>query len=176
MKLVFIYGPPATGKSTVSHELQKITGFKFFENNLTVKVLLHFFPFESKIFDNLNSKIRLMIFGALAKSGSKGLIFTFCYSMPEDNAFVRKAITTIKKNNGKTYFVHLYCDEKELFRRLKNKSRKNRGKFSSSKDLKWFLEKWDFYSEIPFVKSLSIDNSRMSAKKAATMIKSHYKL
>lgn len=176
MKLVFIYGPPAAGKSTVSHELKSLTGFKVFENNLTVKLLLPFFPFESKIFDNLNSKIRLMLFDAIAKHGTEGLIFTFCYSIPEDNQFVKKVITTIKNNNGEIYFIHLYCNKKELFKRLKSKSRKKRGKFTSSKDLKEFLKKWDFYSEIPFVKSLRIDNSKISAKKVANMIKAHCKL
>ena len=46
--------------------------------------------------------------------------------------------------------------------------------FVSSKDLKEFLQKWDFYSEIPFVKSLRIDNSKISVEKTARMIKSHY--
>ena len=176
MKLIFIYGPPAAGKSTVAHTLSKITGFKVFENNLTVKLLLPFFPFESKIFDKLNSKIRLILLDAISKSDVKGIIFTFCYSIPEDNHFVKNVITTIKKNKGELYFVHLHCNQKELFRRLKSNSRKNRGKFTSSKDLKESLQKWDFYSKIPFVDSLVIDNTRLSPEKVARMIKRHYKL
>ena len=115
-----------------------------------------------------------MLFDAIAKSGTKGLIFTFCYSNPEDNPFVKKVISTVKRNKGKIYFVHLYCNKKELFKRLKHDSRKKRGKFTSAKDLKRSLRKWDFYSEMPFVKSLRIDNSNIPAKKTARMIKSHY--
>ena len=176
MKLVFIYGPPAAGKSTVAHTLSKITGFKVFENNLTVNLLLHFFPFESKIFDKLSSKIRLILLDAISKSDAKGIIFTFCYSIPEDNHFVKNVVTTIKNNKAKIYFVHLHCNQKELFRRLKSNSRKNRGKFTSSKDLKEFLQKWDFYSKIPFVDSLVIDNTRLSPENVAQTIKRHYKL
>jgi hypothetical protein len=176
MEFIFIYGPPAAGKSTVMHELAKITGFRAFENNLTVKLLLQFFPFESKIFDTLSSKIRLILFDAMAKSGTKGLIFTFCYSNPEDNRFVKKVISTVKKSNGKIYFIHLHCNKKELFKRIKHGSRKKLGKFTSTKNLKWFLQKWDFYSKIPFAESLSIDNSKITAKKAAKMIKSYCKL
>jgi hypothetical protein len=176
MEFLLIYGPPTAGKSTVMHELVKITGFRAFENNLTVNLLLPFFPFESKIFDTLSSKIRLILFDAISKSGTKGIIFTFCYSKPEDNRFVKKVITSVKKNHGKIYFVHLYCSEKELFKRLKSKTRKNRGKSTSSEELIRSLQKWDFYSKIPFVESLSIDNSKIPAKKAAKMIKSYCKL
>ena len=176
MKLIFIYGPPAAGKSTVAYILSKIIGFKVFENNLTVRLLLPFFPFESKLFEKLNSKIRLILFDAIAKSGTKGISFTFCYSIPEDNIFVKKLIGSIKKNKGEIYFVHLYCNEKILFERLKDISRKNRGKFTSAKDLKESLQKWDFYSKIPFVDSLIIDNTAVSPKKVAQMIKKHYKL
>ncbi len=39
MKLVFIYGPPASGKLTVARELAALTGYKLFHNHLVVEAL-----------------------------------------------------------------------------------------------------------------------------------------
>jgi len=36
MKLVFIYGPPASGKLTVARELATLTGYRLFHNHLIV--------------------------------------------------------------------------------------------------------------------------------------------
>ncbi len=44
MKLIFIYGPPAVGKTTVGRELANITGYKFFYNHLTVPAAKAIFP------------------------------------------------------------------------------------------------------------------------------------
>ena len=53
MKLIFLYGLPATGKLTVAHELAAITGFKVFHNHLVVDVLLTVFDFGSPDFVRL---------------------------------------------------------------------------------------------------------------------------
>ena len=39
MKLIFIYGLPATGKLTVAVELAAMTGYKLFHNHLVVDLL-----------------------------------------------------------------------------------------------------------------------------------------
>jgi hypothetical protein len=43
MRLVFIYGIPATGKLTVAQELAKRTGYSLFHNHLVVDLLLSLF-------------------------------------------------------------------------------------------------------------------------------------
>ena len=79
----------------------------------------------------------------------------------------------IKKINGKRICPN--CDS-ELEKRVVAESRKKHGKIKDTKVLKKVLNKYDFYSAIPFVKSLEIDNSNISAKNVAMMIKKHYKL
>ena len=176
MKLVFIYGPPATGKLTVANELAKITNYKIFHNHLTVDLLGSVLKFGTKTFFDLSDRFRMELFEAAAKEKVEGVIFTFCYAYPEDNKFVKEVKKKVEKYGGEVDFVHIYCKKCELRNRVKKASRKNFGKIKSIKKLNKALKKWDFLTSIPFVKSLQIDNSNISAKQVAKKIKMHYKL
>ncbi len=176
MKLIFIYGPPATGKLTVAKELAKLTEYKIFHNHLTVDLVGSILKFGTKTFFDLSSKFRMEMFEAAAKEKISGLIFTFCYAHPEDDKFVKDVKKIVEKYGGKVDFVQLCCEKSELKQRVKCESRKNFDKIKTIKRLNSCLGKWDLYMPIPFVKSLCIDNTRISAKQVAKRIKTHYKL
>jgi hypothetical protein len=176
MKLIFIYGPPATGKLTVAKELAKLTNYKIFHNHLTVDLLRSVFKFGTKTFFDLSDRIRLEIFEAAAKEKIDGLIFTFCYSHPDDDKFVKKVKKRVEKYGGEVDFIQLYCEISELKNRVKEASRENFAKIKTKKGLEASLRKWDLFTPIPFVKSLQIDNTNISAKQVANKIKIHYNL
>lgn len=176
MKLILIYGPPASGKLTVAKELQKITKYKLFHNHLTGDLVSSVFETKvnSKIVFRVCNKIRLDIFETAAKENID-LIFTFVYA-PISDKFIKKVIRTINKYRGKVKFVQLSCNQDELRKRVKAPSRKKYQKLKSVSGLNKSLKGWDILKEIPYVKNLKIDNTKLSAKKVAKMIKEHYKL
>ena len=176
MKLIFIYGPPAAGKLTVAKELAKLTKYKIFHNHLTVDLVASVIDFGTKKFWDINSKLRIELFELAAKEKVKGLIFTFCYAHPIDFNFVNKVKNKVEKSGGKVHFVHLYCETSELKKRVKNSSRKNFKKITQIKTLTHVLQKRDFFTSIPSVENLRIDNSNTSAKQVAKKIKKQYKL
>ena len=176
MNLVFIYGPPASGKLTVAKELAKITGYKIFHNHSTIDLVSSVMEFGTDDFWKTNHRIRLQVFEASAKTKINGLIFTFCYAYPKDNKFIRDAIKTVRKNGGNALFVHLYCDKQELMKRAKETSRKKFKKIKTRKGIRDITKDHDFYTPIPFAKSLRIDNTGISAMKAARIIADYYKL
>lgn len=176
MKLIFIYGPPATGKLTVAKELAKLTKYNIFHNHLTVDLVGSVFKFGTKTFFNLNDKFRMDIFEAAAKENINGIIFTFCYAHPQDEDFIKNIKKRIEKYNGKVDFVQLYCEKSELRKRVKEASRKNFDKIKTIKTLNTTLKKHELFTQIPFVKSLRIDNTSISAKQVAKKIKKHYEL
>ena len=176
MKFVYIYGPPATGKLTVANELSKLTKLKVFHNHLTVDLIKPFFEFGSKSFFELSTNLRLDIFESAAKENILGLVFTSCYSYPEDNGMIKKIISRIEKHGGEIYFVHLYADIAELQKRVAGDSRRNYGKVKTIEGLENSLNKWDMFTPIPFVESLQIDNTNLTPKEVAIKIKNHYKL
>lgn len=176
MVLVFIYGPVAVGKLTTAKSLSKITGYPIFHNHLSFDLVASIFKFGEADFLKLNDKIRLMMFEESAKKQVKGLIFTFCYSNPLDNNFIKKTIKVIEKYNGRVFFVRLNCDESTLFERVEKNSRQNSGKINDKKKLQKAISKWNILSKISFVDSLEIDNTKLSSKKTASLIKKYYKL
>jgi shikimate kinase len=175
MKLVFVYGPPASGKFTVSTELAKLTGFKLFHNHVSIQFVQSIFEFGTKTFRRLTGKYRLEMLEEAAKEGID-TIFTFVYSKGEDDHFVRQILQRVRAHNGQVCFVRLYCDRKELVKRVKAAQRRRTGKVATKKMLNDLFRKHNLDVEIPFRKSLSIDTTKQSPRNAARSIARQYKL
>ena len=175
MKLVFIYGPPAVGKLTVATELANLTGFKLFDNHVSIDFVKSVFEYGTRRYWKLIEKYRLLMFKEVAKHGIN-IVFTFVYDKTIDDPFVTKTIQIISKAGGNVCFVRLFCHEEELARRVRGKGRREMGKVSTKKLLASVLKRHGLGSDVPFQTSLRIDTTRTPAKKSAAMIARHYKL
>jgi deoxyadenosine/deoxycytidine kinase len=131
MRLIFIYGLPATGKLTVAQELARRTGYRLFHNHLVVDLLLSTFEFGSAPFVELRESIWLSIFDHASRSALHGLIFTFNPETTVRPQFVQQAVDTVIANNGQVDFVELVCPLDEIKRRIHNPSRLEHRKLSS---------------------------------------------
>jgi shikimate kinase len=175
MRLVFIYGPPASGKLTVATELAKLTGFKLFDNHVSIQFVQSIFEFGTKTFWRLTSKYRLEMLEEASKEGID-TIFTFVYSRGEDDRFVKHVVKMVGSHGGQVCFVRLHCDWKELFRRVKASQRKKMGKVRTEKILSDLFRKHNLDLEIPSRKSLSIDTTNRTPRNVAKSIVREYKL
>jgi tRNA uridine 5-carbamoylmethylation protein Kti12 len=173
MRLVFIYGPPAVGKLTVAIELAKLTGFKLFDNHVSIQFVQSIFEFGTKTFGRLTGKYRVEMLEEAAKEGAD-VIFTFVYSKGEDDKFVRRVIQKVRSHGGKVCLVRLHCEREELVRRAKSGLRKKTGKISTEKLLNDLFRRYSLDLEIPFSKSLSIDTTKLSPRNAARSIARQY--
>ena len=176
MKLVFVYGPPASGKLTVARELSKITGYKLFHNMLTVDLAQAVLDWNDENFGDLTTKYRLITFKEAAKAKVEGIIFTYAYAPKVDDAFVKKVIHQIKADKGEIYFVQIHAKKEELLKRVGSDSRKELKKLIDKSILEKQLDKRDQYAKIPFVETFSVDTTNISPNEAAEMIKEHFKL
>jgi hypothetical protein len=175
MKLVFIYGPPASGKLRVARELSKLTGFRLFDNHVSIRFVESLFDYGTKPFFRLVEKCRLEMLEEAAKEGVDS-IFTFVYETKSDDRFIRRILGKVNRHGGIICFVRLQCGRKELGRRVTSKSRKLQGKLASKKLLNSVLRKFDLGWEVPFRKSLTINTEANSPRRAAKMITEHYGL
>jgi len=175
MRLVFIYGPPASGKLTLATELSKLTGFKLFDNHVSIQFVQSIFEFGTEAFWRLAGKYRLEMLEEAAKEGID-VIFTFVYGKGEDDRFVKHVVKMIRSHGGQVCFVRLYCERKELVRRVRASRRRRMGKVSSEKILVDLFRIHYLDSEIPFHRSLSIDTTNRHPRNVAKAIARRYRL
>jgi len=131
VRLIFVYGMPATGKLTVARELAKITDYPVFHNHLAVDLLLSVFEFGSQPFVELREEIWLSVFRQAAQSAVAGLIFTFAPEPTVRREFIAETVKTLEESGGTVDFVELTCPADELKRRIPAESRQHYKKLNS---------------------------------------------
>jgi len=176
MKLIFLYGAPSSGKLTIAKELINQTSFKLFHNHLTVDLVSSLIDNGSDEFFKFCDDLRSLVFKRCSDLGIPGLVFTNCYSHPEDYDFAMKTKKVVENGGGEVYFIHLKCNLDELKRRVVSESRKNSKKLKDPIKLETVINKWDFYTEIPGVDNLILNNTELSAAEAARKIMEYFKI
>jgi AAA domain len=132
MRLIWIYGLPATGKHTVAQHLATLTGYKLFHNHLAVDLLLSVFDFGTQPFVDLREQIWLSVFEQAAVTNLPGLIFTFAPERTVRPSFIPSALDVLARSNATVDFVELRCPLPELKQRLDNPSRQRFQKLTST--------------------------------------------
>lgn len=176
MNLIFIYGPPATGKLTIATELATLTGYTLFHNHLSLNLAREIFPdFDDKLFD-LVHEIRLDVFSATAKYG-RNLIFTNVYSDDEDDKnFVRRSVDSVEQHNGNVRFVQLTAPLEVLVSRVDSESRKHHNKITDGHKLKDSLSRYDMNVSVSYGNILTLDTSCLQPADSARKIVETFKL
>lgn len=173
MNLIYIYGPPASGKLTVAERLSELTGFPLFHNHLTVNVLRTIFPFGTKVYADVSHKIRRDILEAAAEAGIS-LIFTnnSAWAVPDPRArftaFAESVRTLVEERGGRVFFVRLTASREVLEERLSSESRQSHQKLIDAGRLRELMTGRDFSSLHP--DDLVIDTESLSPGEAAKAI------
>jgi predicted kinase len=170
MKLIFLYGMPASGKLTVARELANITGFPLFHNHLAVDLLLSTFEFGSAPFVELREQIWLSVFEQAAKNGTPGLIFTFAPEATVRPTFL-PALTRALTDAGATIeYIELTAPVAELKRRIGDASRRQYKKLDSIALFDQLHAEGAFHAFPMPQPRLSIDTSTVPPARAALLI------
>jgi len=169
MELIFIHGPPASGKLTVARELARRTGYRLFHNHLTVDLLLAVFDFGSDPFVRLRERIWTDVFREAALS-RRSLIFTFNPEATVRGDLVNVTLHAVGSAGGRVRFVELVCPEEEIEQRLELASRASMTKLRSREEYRRLRAAGAFaYPELPAAE-LCIDTSEIEAAEAAELI------
>ena len=172
--LVYLYGPPASGKLTVATGLAELTGFSLFHNHLSVDAVSCVLPFGSKPFTDVLHRLRLDVFQTAARAGIS-LIFTnnSAWSGPDARsrfaAFATAAERVVEAEGGRTVFVKLTAPLTVLKERVGQQSRRRLGKLVDIARLRELVTDLDQSKLHP--NDLEIDTSTASAGGAALYIR-----
>jgi hypothetical protein len=174
MNLIYIYGPPASGKLAIATELSKLTGYKLFHNHIAIDFVKSVFEFGTESFWKLVDEYRLQMLEQASKEGIS-VIFTHVYVRGINEPFLKSLIKRVEqKNGGKIYFVRLQCEKKILLKRIRFASRRKRGKMHSVRKLEWYLRSFDSNSEIPNTGSLTINTASKTPLESARRIMKNF--
>jgi dephospho-CoA kinase len=174
MKLIFLSGPPASGKLTVAEKLSERTGIPLFHNHLSRDLVRDIYG--DKLRDNyeLVDRIRSDVLDYCSKNNTD-LIFTYVYEGSDDDANVRNFMKTIENNKGEVLFVELSASRADLISRVDNESRKKFKKLIDPAIMEKITVDTSIYS-IPFVDSLKINTSELTPDQSAKIIVDEFKL
>ena len=169
MQLIFLYGPPASGKLTVARHLARLTGYALFHNHLVVDAVGAVFPFGSAPFVKLRELFWIETFAEAAAAG-RSLIFTYAPESTVTSDFVPRAISVVEAAGGDIKFVRLTVSDEEQERRLSNADRAQHGKLVSLELLRELCPMFRAATEAMPEPILSIDTSVTSPQRAAEAI------
>jgi chloramphenicol 3-O-phosphotransferase len=171
--LIYIYGPPASGKLTVATRLSELTGIPLFHNHLTVNAVLPVFAFGSPPFIEAVRAMRRGVFQAAARAGIS-LIYTnnSAWSGPDPRAHFEEAAQAAREimagHGGRTVFVRLTASQSALEERVANESRRAHEKLVDVVRLRELLS--DFDASPLHSDDLAIDTARTSPEESARII------
>jgi len=174
MKLLFLYGPPASGKLTVAQKLSATTGIPLFHNHLSRDLVKDIYGDNIRQHYGLVDRIRYDVLDYCAKNQTD-IIFTYVYEGEEDDADIRKFTEIITHNHGTVHFIELTAEREDLIKRAANESRKQHKKLVDPTKMARITKNMDKYS-IPFVDSLKINTSQLSPEESVALITQKIKL
>jgi hypothetical protein len=171
--LIYIYGPPASGKLTIATRLSELTGIPLFHNHLTVNAVTPVFAFGSPPFTEAVQAMRRAVFEAAARAGIS-LIYTnnSAWSGPNPRARFEEAGAAAQaimaRHGGRTVFVRLCAAASALEERVANDSRQAHQKLVDVVRLRKLLADFDASPLHP--DDLVIDTGRSSPEESARTI------
>ena len=168
MKLIFLYGPPASGKLTIAEKVSERTGIPLFHNHLSRNLVKDIYGDKLRDHYGLLDRIRFDVLDYCSKNQTD-LIFTYVYEGSDDDDDVRGFIKTIEYNQGEVLFVELSAHKEDLIERADNESRKKFKKLVDPQKMESIVQDMSIYS-IPFVDALKINTSESSPDESAARI------
>ena len=170
MRLIFLYGMPATGKLTVAQELKALSGFQLFHNHYVVDLLTSTFEFGSEPFVELREQIWLSVFERAGRAGVPGMIFTFAPEATVRDSFIPEAVKVVEAGGGTVEFAELTCPIEEIRRRIANPSRRQFGKLNSVELFDRLLSGGTFERPAMPGAKIRVDTSAVTPARAALEI------
>jgi chloramphenicol 3-O-phosphotransferase len=171
--LIYIYGPPASGKLTVAEQLSGLTGLPVFHNHLTVNAVRPVFAFGTPPFTEAVQAMRRSVFTAAARAGIS-LIYTnnSAWSGPDPRARFEEAAEAARGimagHGGRTVYVRLTAPQSALEERVANDSRRVHEKLVDLVRLRELLADLDASPLHP--DDLAIDTAQTSPEESARII------
>jgi chloramphenicol 3-O-phosphotransferase len=168
-RVVWIYGPPASGKLTIARELAKLTQLPVFHNHLAVDMAGALFPFGSDQFVRLREYSWIEAFRN-ASLEPRSFIFTVAPERTVRPSFVSHPAMLVERHDGRVLWVRLDCTDDVIEARLGNEDRSRWHKLGNATEFRRLKSEGAFkYRPLPA--DLTLDSAATTPTEAAGKIK-----
>lgn len=169
MRLLFLYGPVASGKLTIGRIVSEKTGIPLFHNHLIVDAVAAVFPFGTEEFVSLRERFWMDVIAAAAKAG-RSLIFTFAPEPTVAADFPARVSQLVEVAGGEVVYVALDVEAEEQERRLVDPARAAFGKLRSPDILRGLRTSMAACMQAMPAPALRIDTAAVPPAEAAQAI------
>jgi hypothetical protein len=175
MNLIYLHGPPAAGKLTIARELLRVIPGRLLDNHASIDFGRTLFEFGSPEFWQFVHQLRLVAVQHAVLSDIPNLIYTSCYSDPDDRPHFEELQGTLAANQGRLIPAYLFADTNTLNQRVSNPDRLERRKLTSLEGLASALATWNI-APVPHGDCMHINTASQSAVESAALIIEHFGL
>lgn len=175
MRLLYLHGPPAAGKRTVAEAVVQLTGGRLFDNHAAVDFARTVLEFDGPGFWELVHAARLLAVEKAAQHGAGLVVYTSCYSHPDDLPLLEDFERVLARHGGVLLPVFLSCSRKTLEARVGAPDRVARRKVASKEGLDRCLARWNLVP-VPRASCLTVDTDAAEPAEAARTIVTHFGL
>jgi hypothetical protein len=176
MQLVFLHGPPASGKYTIGRELAALTGFELYHNHLVVDEVLQRHAFGTPEFIGARDQAWRLHLGTAAREPGRRVIFTFNPENTVPQAFIDWLFAALPAGGGRLHSVGLRLSEATIEARLDGEQRRGFRKLTDHALYRKLRDGGAFSRPVIPRTDLVLDGEHLSAVDAATRIARHFHL
>lgn len=184
MKLIVIFGEPATGKTTVAYELaKKVPTFRVLHNHKTLDIATSLYAFKSDACKTLTQCLRQTVFDHWLTHQHPDMIYTqvWMFDNPEQTLFFQNIFQNIQAKGGTYYLVSLTARKEVQMERCSAQDRLARKNVSAGEAQESILQWKGKHRFIPSAQDnlsdvFTIDTSDISPEEVAEKIIHHFSL
>lgn len=172
MRCIVLYGPPAAGKETVAHELQKTLSANILDNRYVIDIVQPLIGENHPELVKLVYSLQLQIINAAMRFGQKDIIitFTFSASAQPDMAFIQTVLEEAARHNVRLDLIHLTAKRRILLERVTNPARVAARKLADAGILDAMFKQYDMESPFPSEHSITINTTHLTPRETAEQI------
>lgn len=169
LEIIFLHGPPGSGKLTIAGELKSIFGGVVLHNHLTFDVAKECIGIDAPEFWELCDELRLVCYQFMARHRCGIVVLTMCYDHPHDLAFFRKMEQVFANVRTRLHPVYLECSLPTLEERIISPQRKQQGKIFELTHLHKVLNDWNCVA-VPSRECITVQTDGKTPKQCAIEI------
>jgi chloramphenicol 3-O-phosphotransferase len=175
MKLLYLHGPPASGKLTVAQAVVHLTQGRLLDNHAAIDFGRTVLEFDGPGFWDLVHSARMLALEKAAEHGVPLVVQTSCYAHPEDLPLLEDFERVLARHGGTLLPVFLACSRRTLEERVGAADRVRRRKVSTKEGLDSSLSRWNMVP-VPRPNCYTVDTDAATPSEAAREIVAHFGL